>query len=481
MFSIKKQLSLLLILFLLSTSMAFATDVSSLTSRQADIKSDIIMGLNQPYGIFVDAKGVVYIADSYNNMIKKITSEGLVLVAGGYDGKGTMGFPRGRLVDGNISEARFNRPRDLFVTSSGIIYVLDTGNNVIRKIENNTVSTISGTGAAGNKDGAANVTQFNMPSAIAMSTDGKLYVADTLNNSIRVVETNGTSTTLEFKADGKTLTSSLLNEPSDLIFSKDGTLYILDSGNQAVKKVKNGIISLVAGDMSDFNAETKYVNGALVNGLADKARFNFPKGFAMDDKGNIFIADSWNNSIRVITADGIVRTLAGSSFLGNKNGKYKDARFNLPTGMAIKGNKLIVSDMWNNEIKELAINYNSPAFGYSESSLKGMIDSSKASSAWTFWENGKLIALEKPIINKDSKTYMPFKATMEHYGYSISWDAINKRVLFTKGAETLFVDKGLGMVIFNNNSYMPSDKLAILIQKELYVLENERAVIGVDY
>jgi len=479
--TIKKiTLFIMSIIIVAQFSLAFAVDVTSITPVDSEMKSDAILGLNQPYGLATDYLGNVYVADTYNNVIKIVTAKGLQLVAGGVDGKNTMGFPRGGLVDGNALTARFNKPRDIFITMTGVIYVADTGNHVIRKIENSMVTTISGTGSAGFVDGVASEAQFNLPSALTMDSEGRLYVADTLNNCIRVISKNGSARTLAFTPDQKTLTSAKLNEPSDLLFDDKGTLYILDSGNQAVKCVKDGVISLVAGSVNDVNLETGYVNTGLVNGTAKEARFDFPKGFVMDSRGNIFIADSWNHAIRVITTDGNVATYSGAIFSGNTKGDIKEARFNTPTGIVIRNNALVVSDMWNNEIKEIPIDYNDISFGITAEALKALIDPAQTTEAWTFWKAHKKVDFDKPIVKEDGIYYLPFKAVMMHYGYEISWDATSRQVLYAKDDLGGFIDDSVGMKLYENNSYLSVDQLEKITNKKFGILDAYRAIVEVE-
>lgn len=476
----KTALFMMILLITTQFSLAFAVDVKSITSSDPEVKSDLTLGLNQPYGLATDYLGNVYVADTYNNMIKVVTANGLELMAGGFDGKNTMGFPKGGLLDGNALEARFNKPRDIFITTTGVIYVADTGNNVIRKIEAGVVSTISGTGIAGFTDGVANVAQFNLPSALAMNSEGQLFIADTLNSCIRVISKEGTVETLSFTPDQKTLKSGKLNEPSDLLFDDNGILYILDSGNQSIKRVQDGIISLVAGNVSDLNTETGYVKTGLVNGTANEAQFNFPKGFDLDDKGNLFVADSWNHVIRVVRTDGVVKTYSGAPFSGNVVGDIKEARYNTPTGLVINKGTLVISDMWNNEVKEMPIDYNDISFGYSDDALKALIDPTQTTTDWTFWENHKKVALEKPIIKEEGICYLPFKATMAHFKYEISWDAVQRRVLFTNGVMNGFIDESTGMKIFQNNSYLSTEDFEKIVRKSIESLEIYKTIIVID-
>ncbi|MBF4694626.1 NHL repeat-containing protein [Fusibacter ferrireducens] len=477
----KAALFMIMMVIMTQLSLAFAVDVKPITPVDPEVKSDLMLGLNQPYGLATDYLGDVYVADTYNNMIKKVTANGLEIVAGGFDGKNSMGFPRGGLLDGKALEARFNKPRDIFITKTGVIYVADTGNHVIRKIEAGAVSTISGTGTAGFKDGAASIAQFNLPSALTMDSEGKLYVADTLNSSIRVIRKDGTAETLSFTPDQKTLKSGKLNEPSDLLFDGNGILYILDSGNQSIKRVENGVISLVAGNVTDLNTETGYVKTGLVNGTTSEAKFNFPKGFALDDKGNLFVADSWNHVIRVVGTDGVVKTYSGAPFSGNVVGDIKEARYNTPTGLIINKGTLMISDMWNNEIKAMPIDYNDISFGYSEEALQALIDPAQTSTDWTFWENHMKVVLEKPIVEVEGMIYLPFKATMTHFNYEISWDAVQRRVIYKNDQEDDgFIDETSGMKIIQNNSYLSIEDFEKIVHKSIKPLEIYKTIIVVD-
>jgi len=200
----------------------------------------------------------------------------------------------------------------------------------------------------------------------------------------------------------------------------------------------------------------------------------------MDSKGNIFVADSWNHVIRVITADGNVATYSGSLFSGNVSGDIKAARFNTPTGIVIKNNTLVVSDMWNNEIKEIPIDYSDVSFGITEAALKALIDPAQTTEAWTFWEAYKRVNLDKPIITDKNGHYLPFKALMMHYGYEISWDEVNRRVHYAKGDLGDSIDASTGMMLYENNSYISVDQFEKIVNRKFGILDAYKAVIGLE-
>ena len=123
--------------------------------------------------------------------------------------------------DGTASEAQFNRPRDIAINSKGEIFVADTGNNLIRKISNGKVSTFSGNGATGFKNGKCNEASFNSPSGITIDKEDNIYIADTFNNAIRVINSKGEVSTLSFETGEGYFDASRLNEPSDIVFDAD--------------------------------------------------------------------------------------------------------------------------------------------------------------------------------------------------------------------------------------------------------------------
>jgi hypothetical protein len=160
-------------------------------------------GFNTPYGLAVDSQGRIYVVDCYNNSIRVIANGMVDTVAGSSKGTDAYGFSLGGLVDGDADKARFNKPRAVLVDGQGTIYVVDTGNNIIRKISQGKVSTYAGTGKAGFRNGSVREAQFNAPSGLALDKAGNLYVADTLNNVIRKISPQGFVTTYAGKNTGE--------------------------------------------------------------------------------------------------------------------------------------------------------------------------------------------------------------------------------------------------------------------------------------
>src|SRR5947209_2096336 len=185
----------------------------------------------QPCGIVVDATGMIFVADTGNSRIKRITATGVVTTIAGDVHEG--------LADGPANKAQFKQPEGIALAAAGALYIADTKDNVIRRLQGSVVSTIAGTGHGGNVDGAASVAEFKAPSAITANEAGNLYIADPANHSIRRIAINGAVTTITGSgkagfADG-TLGMALFREPGGVAFA--GALYVADSGNDAIRRI----------------------------------------------------------------------------------------------------------------------------------------------------------------------------------------------------------------------------------------------------
>ncbi len=417
---------------------------------------------NQPYGLAVDSNGTVFVADTYNNCIRKI-SAGQVSTYAGISGiHDLMGFPIGGLQDGTAGEAYFDKPRDLAIDANGDIIVADTNNHAIRKIHNNTVSTLAGNGTAGDVDGAGNLARFHLPSSIAIDSANQIYVADTLNNAIRVIDANGKVSTLALTSSSDTYDYSLLNEPSSIRFTADGTLYIVDSGNQLLKKVIDGVVYPVAGVTYATNS-TGYVDGDYVDGTLDTAMFNFPKGICVLDNGLIFVADTWNHCIRLIKPDHTVTTFAGTNEAGNTISSLTDSRFNAPSALTYADGALLVSDMWNNCIKQIPLKYGNPIFDLDSAFVSKDIDfSSRNPAIVNVAVNHQLIDFaDVTTLNIDGKTYFPIRAIAEALGADVAFDSDSRTIQITyRGRVVTYALDNTPLQIVGNRSLLHIRTLA---------------------
>jgi sugar lactone lactonase YvrE len=257
-------------------------------------------------------------------------------------------------------DAVFNGPSGVAVDTNGNVFVADSGNNVIRKIyfasavNNGLVSTLAGSTAVGKANGNGKLASFNVPTGIAIDNNSppNFYVTDTGNNLIRKISSAGDVTTfagsgLVGKANGAALTASF-NRPTGIALDILNNVYVVDSLNAQIRKITpQGVVSTLAG------------SGAVgyTNGLSDKATFFNPSGIAVDSSGNVYVADTSNNAIRAISQAGVVTTLAGSAtgVAGNDGGVGVAARFNNPTGIAIAASgKIYVVEANNNAIRVIS-------------------------------------------------------------------------------------------------------------------------------
>jgi sugar lactone lactonase YvrE len=239
--------------------------------------------------------------------------------------------------------ARFNGPTGVAVDGSGNVYVADTGNSTIRKITaaNGTVTTFAGaSGVAGSSDGVGAAARFNAPQGIAIDSAGNIYIADTNNSTIRKITSGGAVTTLagsaglSGSADGQG-SGARFDHPSAVAVDSGGNVYVADFRNAMIRKitVATGTVSTLAGFAGQVG---------LTDGIGGAARFNQPYGVAVDGSGNVFVADTYNRSVRKITAAGAVTTLNGMN-----------SRFYYPQGIATDGaGNLYVADGDNQSVSK---------------------------------------------------------------------------------------------------------------------------------
>lgn len=293
-----------------------------------------------PYGVALDSSGNVYVADMKNHVIRKVTPAGVVTTIAGTAGSfGTT--------DATGADARFNFPTGVAVGSGGDVYVADSNNNTIRKITTaGVVTTLAGeAGSDGSENGTGTSALFNQPYGIAIDGSGNLFVADFGNNLIRkvtsagvvtiVAGTPGTSTATSVTgapaapghADGPAANASFKG-PTGIAVDGSGNLYIADSGNDTIRMISSGgTVSTLAG--------TAGAPGST-DGTGAAARFNAPRGVAVDGSGNVYVADGGNSSVRKITPAGVVTTLAGSpGSFANVEGTGAAAIFDSPAGIAV--------------------------------------------------------------------------------------------------------------------------------------------------
>ena len=246
-----------------------------------------------PYGVAVDSSDNVYVADSDNHTIRKITPGGVVTTLAGTAGS------RGN-IDATGAVARFNTPIGVAVDSSDNVYVADADNQTIRKITpGGVVTTLAGTaGSFGSTDGTGAAARFFYPYGVAVDSSNNVYVADIGNQTIRKITALGVVTTLAGTAgssgstDGPGTTTALFNRPSSVAVDSSDNVYVADTYNNTIRKITpGGVVTTLAGTAGSSGSD---------DGTGAAARFYTPRGVAVDSRGNVYVADTYNHTIRKI-------------------------------------------------------------------------------------------------------------------------------------------------------------------------------------
>lgn len=309
--------------------------------------------LNNPAGLFLRSNGDLYIADSQNFKIRLLSSGGTMTTVAGSGSPGFQG-------DGvSATSAELNSPYAVVVDSSGNLFIADSRNHLIRKVTSGTITTLAGTGDRGFAgDGSpATGAMLSLPTGLAIGPDGSLYIADTANSRIRRIGSDGNITTIagngieNYNGDGIPATDATLNRPGQIVFDSAGNLYVADTFNHRIRKIDpDGIISTVAGGGA-------FLGGfAGDGGPASSAVLNYPRGVAVDGSGRVFIADSLNNRIRMVTEDGNIHTIAGDGryFDSGDDGPALKAQMRFPRQLAVTPEgKVIVADTDSSRIRLL--------------------------------------------------------------------------------------------------------------------------------
>jgi len=260
----------------------------------------------------------------------------------------------GALIDGFRENAMFMKPSGVSVSPSGDVIIADTGNHVIRRMDDEYVITIAGDGTAGFKSGKEGEAQFNNPRSAVMSPDGYIYVSDTLNHIIRRIDSEGFVTVFAGQpgesgfADGS-LTNARFYEPCGLYIDSDGAIYIADSANHAIRKIENGTVTTIAGSPGERDRYTGYNQGGYIDGENNTARFNFPRDIALLPGIGILVADSMNHVIRLITPDE-TRTIAGNGMAGQFYASAENLKITRPEGICTDGESMYIADSFNNRV-----------------------------------------------------------------------------------------------------------------------------------
>ena len=329
------------------TTAGFSGDGGLATSSQLDSSK----------GIAVDLAGNLYIADTNNNRIRKVNTSGIINTIAGTGGYGFSG-------DGEAAiNATLRAPSGVLLDLLGNLYIIDTNNHAIRKIDSSgIIRTIAGTGEQGysGDEGSATAARLYYPQGIIFDSARNLYIADSSNHRIRKIDSSGIINTIAgtgvagYYGDGISAINAQLNNPIGLALYS-GNLYIADTINNLIRKIDaSGIIMNIAGATPGYSGD---------GGLAINAELFSPRGITVDLVGNLYIADSTNDRIRKIDSSGIIRTIAGTGSAGySGDGELATiAQLNTPFGLFFDSiGNLYIADTNNSVIRKVALSSEGP-------------------------------------------------------------------------------------------------------------------------
>jgi trimeric autotransporter adhesin len=285
--------------------------------------------------------------------VRKVSSAGVITRVAGTGTAGNSGD------DGPATDAKLNNPTEVAVTTDGGFLIADSGNNVVRKVSSaGVISRVAGTGTAGNSgdDGPATDAELNFPIGVAVTTDGGFLIADAGNNVVRKVSSAGVITrvagtgTAGNSGDDGPATEAELFGPTGVAVTADGGFLIADASNNVVRKVSSaGVITRVAG--------TGTAGDSGDDGPATDAELNSPTGVAVATDGGFLIADNNNNVVRKVSAAGVITRVAGTGTAGDSgdDGQATSAKLNQPTEVAVTADGgFLIADTGNNVVREVA-------------------------------------------------------------------------------------------------------------------------------
>ncbi len=298
--------------------------------------------LNLPRDVALDSAGDLFIADVGNTRVREVATSGLITTVGG------NGFDQYSGDGGPAANAQLYQPVDVATNHGGNVYILDWADQAVRRDDpSGVITTVVGTGVSGfsGDGGPATSAQLNYPTGLAADDSGALYISDTSNNRVRKVDPSGTIITLAGQSfagdsgDGGPAAAAILAQPAGLALDSSGNLYVADAGNNRVRRIDpTGTITTVAGNGSaGFSGD---------GGVATSSQLNGPQGVALNGAGDVIIADTRNNRLRMVDhTSGLISTVAGTGVRGfsGDGGVATSAQLAAPLRVAVDGSGSILA------------------------------------------------------------------------------------------------------------------------------------------
>ncbi|MEQ1748564.1 MAG: choice-of-anchor D domain-containing protein [Prosthecobacter sp.] len=299
------------------------------------------------FSICVAANGVMHVADEGNDLIRRVTPAGVVTTFAG-------SLPTDGSADGTGTAARFYAPMGMVVNAAGEVWVADQYNCAIRKVTaSGVVTTYAGSaGSIGSDDGPVATAKFRYPTGLALGASGNLWVADGSNRTVRLISPAGVVSTVAGMAGQSSIVDGTgadarFNYPSDIAVDVAGNAFVPEVYSNLIRKVTpGGVVTTVAGSTI----------GGWLDGTGTAARFSYPSAVCTDTSGNLYVPDYLTNVIRKISPTYQVSTLAGTGYsVGSADGAGAAARFKTPNGIAVNGaGTVFVADTYNNTIRRIS-------------------------------------------------------------------------------------------------------------------------------
>lgn len=317
-------------------------------NAQANDVEAISVPLDKPGGLVFDTAGNLYIADTDDNIIREVNLDGIITTVAGDGDQGYGGD------GGAATSALLDSPAGVAVDLNGNIYIADTHNNRIREVSGGVITTIAGSGTAGfSGDGnAATAATLNYPTAVAVDSNGNVYIADTNNHRIReisgaIINTIAGDGEQTYSGDSGHATAAGLDSPNGVAVDAAFNIYIGDTHNQRVR-----LVTFATGVITTLAGTG--VKGFSADGPAGSAALARPRGLAVDSSGSVYLADSDNNRIRTISG-GTVTTIAGNGAEGftGDTGAATSATLDTPRATAFTGSEIAFSDTENNRVRAI--------------------------------------------------------------------------------------------------------------------------------